>query len=68
MLTNPRIKFILMMLIYTLSPVDLLPEALLGPIGLIDDSVVMMNIVRQFSGLLINFVGEEGVRDRREGA
>jgi uncharacterized membrane protein YkvA (DUF1232 family) len=65
MLTNPRIKFILMMLIYTLSPVDLLPEALLGPIGLIDDSVVMMNIVRQFSGLLINFVGEEGVRDRR---
>ena len=61
-------KFILMMLIYTLSPVDLLPEALLGPIGLIDDSVVMMNIVRQFSGLLINFVGEEGVRDRREGA
>lgn len=68
MLTNPRIKFILMMLIYTLSPVDLLPEALLGPIGLIDDSVVMMNIVRQFSGLLINFVGEEGVRERREEA
>ena len=68
MLTNPRIKFILMMLIYTLSPIDLLPEALLGPIGLIDDSVVMMNIVRQFSGLLINFVGEEGVRERREEA
>ena len=65
MLTNIRMKFILMMLIYKLSPVDLLPEALLGPIGLIDDSVVMMNIVRQFSGLLINFVGEEGVRDRR---
>ena len=52
------------MLIYTISPIDILPEAILGPIGLLDDSVVMMNIVRQFSGLLINFVGEEG-RNRR---
>lgn len=64
MLTNPRIKFILMMLIYTISPIDILPEAILGPIGLLDDSVVMMNIVRQFSGLLINFVGEEGINRR----
>lgn len=62
LLTNPRIKFILMMVIYTLSPVDILPEAILGPIGLVDDSLVMMNIVRQFSGLLVNFVGQEGQR------
>lgn len=51
-----------MMVIYTLSPVDILPEAILGPIGLVDDSLVMMNIVRQFSGLLVNFVGQEGQR------
>lgn len=47
---------ILVMVIYTLSPIDILPEAILGPIGLIDDSAVMMGIIRQFSGLLINFI------------
>lgn len=53
-----------MMVLYTLSPIDVLPEALLGPIGLLDDSVVMMNIVRQFGGLLVNFVGQEAQRGR----
>ena len=42
-----------MMIVYTLSPFDLLPEAILGPIGLIDDSAVLMNIVRQFGGLIV---------------
>lgn len=59
MLTNPRVKFIIMMILYTLSPIDILPEAILGPIGLIDDSFVLMNIARQFGGLLVNFVSQE---------
>ena len=64
LLTNPRVKFILMMVVYTLSPFDLLPEAILGPIGLIDDSAVAMNIVRQFSGLFVDFLRQEPERDR----
>jgi uncharacterized membrane protein YkvA (DUF1232 family) len=63
MLTNPRVKVILIMLLYVVSPIDLLPEALLGPVGLLDDSMVVVNLVRQLSGLLVNFVGEEAVRD-----
>lgn len=52
------------MIIYTLSPFDLLPEVLLGPLGLADDSLVLMNILRQVSGLMINYAGEEANRDR----
>ncbi len=47
------------MIIYTLSPIDLLPEAFLGPVGLIDDSIVTLNILRQVSSLLIDFVRQE---------
>ena len=67
LMTNPRVKFVLMMIIYTLSPFDLLPEAVLGPIGLLDDSVVFANIIRQFSGMVVNFAAEEFQRnqDRR---
>jgi uncharacterized membrane protein YkvA (DUF1232 family) len=63
LVNNPRVKVILMMVVYMISPIDLLPEALLGPIGLVDDSLVMVNLVRQVSGLLINFVGQESVRE-----
>ena len=52
------------MIVYTLSPFDLLPEALLGPIGLIDDSAVALNLVRQFGGLVVDFFREEPLRDR----
>lgn len=31
-----------MLLIYTLSPVDLMPEMILGPLGLADDTVVTL--------------------------
>jgi uncharacterized membrane protein YkvA (DUF1232 family) len=33
--------FVLACLLYVLSPIDAVPEALLGPIGLIDDAVVL---------------------------
>ena len=63
LLTNSRVKIILLMVIYTLSPFDVLPEVILGPLGLADDSLVLMGMLRQVSGLLINFVGEERVRE-----
>lgn len=56
LLTNSRIKYILLMIIYALSPVDLIPEAILGPLGLVDDSVVILNIFRQVSRVLGDFV------------
>lgn len=46
------------MLIYALSPFDILPEAFLGPIGLLDDSFVVLNIFREVSGLMIAFTQE----------
>ncbi len=53
MLENTRIKNILMLIIYTLSPIDLMPEMILGPLGLADDTFVSMEILRQLSNLLI---------------
>ena len=62
MLENPRIKNILLLLIYTLSPVDLLPEMILGPLGLVDDTFVSLELLRQFSNLWIDFVRDESNR------
>lgn len=39
-----------------ISPIDILPEALLGPFGLIDDSLVGMNIVRTLTNHFMNYV------------
>ncbi len=64
MLENPRIKNILMLTIYTLSPIDLMPEMILGPLGLADDTFVSMEILRQLSNLWIEFVRDEARRDR----
>lgn len=43
-LAKKGIKLIVLFLgaIYILSPIDFLPEALLGPVGLIDDVIVGM--------------------------
>ncbi len=38
--------------IYILSPIDLAPEALLGPFGLADDLVVFMYAIRRFKSAL----------------
>lgn len=42
-----RLAIIVLTLIYVLSPLDLLPEALLGPIGLLDDLGVLAWAARQ---------------------
>lgn len=52
------------MLIYTFSPFDLLPEAFLGPFGLLDDGFVVLNIFKEVSGLMIAFMQEETRRNR----
>ena len=36
----------------------------MGPIGLLDDSFVMLNIFREVSGLMIAFTQEEARRNR----
>lgn len=59
LMTNTRVRSILLMAVYTLSPIDLLPEIVLGPLGLIDDFAVALNIVRQASGLIQDFMREE---------
>lgn len=64
LITNPRVKVILVMLIYTLSPFDLLPEALLGPIGLFDDGFVILNLFKEVSALMISFSREQEMRNR----
>ncbi len=37
---------------YILSPVDLLPELLLGPVGLIDDGLVATMLVTEVAAIL----------------
>ena len=51
MLENPRMKRILLLAIYALSPMDLMPEMFLGPLGLADDTYAALEIVRQVSNL-----------------
>ncbi|PHI41240.1 DUF1232 domain-containing protein [Actinobacillus succinogenes] len=37
---------IIVILIYLLSPVDILPEAVLGPLGLVDDAAAIILLIR----------------------
>ena len=39
-----------------ISPIDILPEALLGPLGLVDDSLIGMNIVRTLANHFMGYV------------
>jgi uncharacterized membrane protein YkvA (DUF1232 family) len=63
MFASPRIKIMVAMLLYIILPFDILPEAFLGPIGFLDDSVVLFIFIRQLFGLLVNFMQEEIVRE-----
>ena len=62
-INSPRTKILVIMAIYMVSPLDILPEAVLGPLGLADDGLVMINMVRMLGGYLINFVREESRRN-----
>lgn len=37
---------IAIILIYMFSPVDILPEAILGPLGLVDDTAALMLFIK----------------------
>lgn len=37
---------IIVILIYLLSPVDLIPEAFLGPLGLVDDAAALFLLIK----------------------
>jgi uncharacterized membrane protein YkvA (DUF1232 family) len=39
-------------LVYLLSPIDLLPEALLGPLGLVDDMVIVTVLATELASIL----------------
>jgi uncharacterized membrane protein YkvA (DUF1232 family) len=39
-------------LVYLLSPIDLLPEIPLGPLGLIDDAVIITLLATELAGVL----------------
>jgi uncharacterized membrane protein YkvA (DUF1232 family) len=62
LLGDAHLKYLIMLAIYTFSPFDLLPEAILGPIGLIDDGVAVASMIRQVSSILYGFVRSEGRR------
>lgn len=37
---------VIVILVYLLSPVDILPEAVLGPLGLIDDGAALLLLIK----------------------
>ncbi|HGO5815819.1 TPA: DUF1232 domain-containing protein [Mannheimia haemolytica] len=37
---------IAIILVYMFSPVDILPEAILGPLGLVDDAAALMLLIK----------------------
>lgn len=34
-----------LLIVYVLSPIDLLPEAVLGPVGLVDDLIAILAVL-----------------------
>ena len=56
LLGDSRLKYVILYAIYTFSPIDILPEAILGPIGLLDDGMVVAGMLRQISSILYGFV------------
>ncbi len=50
-------------LIYVLSPLDFLPAALLGPIGLADDAAILMLVYKRITGELERYRSESKYQD-----
>jgi len=55
-----KLLILVIMVLYVISPVDLLPEAVLGPIGLIDDLAVII-----FGVSFLGFDLFKGMRQKR---
>jgi len=54
---------VILLAIYTLSPFDVLPEAVLGPLGLLDDGIAVAALLRQISTLLYGYMRSEAGRN-----
>jgi uncharacterized membrane protein YkvA (DUF1232 family) len=54
LVANPKYRWWVVgaSLVYLLSPIDLLPEALLGPLGLIDDAVIITVLATELTNIL----------------
>ncbi len=54
LVANPKYRWWVIggTLVYLLSPIDLLPEALLGPLGAIDDLVIITVLATELTGVL----------------
>jgi uncharacterized membrane protein YkvA (DUF1232 family) len=54
LVANPKYRWWIVgaSLVYLLSPIDLLPEVLLGPFGLIDDAVIITVLATELTGIL----------------
>lgn len=50
-------------LLYVLSPLDFLPAALLGPIGLADDAAILVLVYKRITGELERFRSESKFQD-----
>ena len=55
---HPNMRLILLLGIYALSPFDLLPEAFLGPLGLLDDGLATGAILSQLTSMLYGYLRE----------
>ncbi|MBF0595945.1 YkvA family protein [Faecalibacter rhinopitheci] len=49
--------------LYIISPIDIIPEALFGPFGLIDDFGILMFGMKYFNKEIINFLNWEAAQD-----
>ena len=45
MKTFKRYFTIIICLVYIISPIDIIPEAVLGPLGLVDDGAVLIKLI-----------------------
>ena len=59
------IVYIVCLVAYTLSPLDLLPELVFGAIGLIDDVIVVVYILVAISSVFYQFLVERNQREVR---
>lgn len=41
-------KIALLVLLYLVSPLDILPEAMLGPLGFVDDAALLAYLLKRF--------------------
>jgi RING finger protein 170 len=51
-----RSKWILFMMLYIISPFDLIPEAIFGIIGFIDDLFMVVVVIFVISNIFYNFL------------